>query len=127
MPEKLGGGPVPGYSPQQTINNYKDSEQTTTRRVLRKSWNTSFARGTYNNKGRITTPFRAINNSGDFLSRTQYACGGRTLLTWTVTSVRTTSAICSITVMARVCLRVRATSSSWRIRRIIPSSKNRVP
>jgi hypothetical protein len=76
MPEKLGGGPVPGYSPQQTINNFKDSEQTMMRRVLRKSWNTAFANGTYNNKGRITTPFRAINNSGDFLSRTQYACGG---------------------------------------------------
>jgi hypothetical protein len=76
MPEKLGGAPVPGYSPQQTITNYKDSEQTMTRRVLRKSWNTAYALGTYNNKSRITTPFRAINNSGDFLSRTQYACGG---------------------------------------------------
>lgn len=76
MPDKLGGGPFNGYSPQQTINNYKDSEQTMMRRVLTKSWNTSYAGGTFNNKKRITTPFRAINNSGDFLSRTQYQCGG---------------------------------------------------
>ena len=76
MASKLGGGPFNGYSPQQTINNFKDSEQIMTRRVLTKSWNTSYAGGTFNNKKRITTPFRAINNSGDFLSRPQYRCGG---------------------------------------------------
>ena len=76
MASKLGGGPFNGYSPQQTINNFKDSEQIMTRRVLVKSWNTSYAGGTFNNKKRITTPFRAINNSGDFLSRPQYRCGG---------------------------------------------------
>jgi len=76
MSNKLGGGPFNGYSPQQTINNFKDSEQIMTRRVLVKSWNTSYAGGIFKNKGRITTPFRAINNSGDFLSRPQYRCGG---------------------------------------------------
>jgi len=70
------GGPFRGYSPQQTLGNFKSSENVMARRVLVKSWNTQYANGTYNNKGRITTPFRAINNSGDFLSRFNYSCGG---------------------------------------------------
>ena len=70
------GGPFQGYSPQQTLGNYKSSEKVMARRVLVKSWNTAYATGTYNGKSRIITPFRAINNSGDFLSRTAYICGG---------------------------------------------------
>ena len=70
------GGPFQGYSPQQTLLNFKDSENVVARRVLVKSWNTPYARGTVNGYGRITTPFRAVNNSGDFLSRTHYICGG---------------------------------------------------
>lgn len=72
----LGKGPYNGWSPKQTLNNFKDSEQTAIRSVLRRSWNGQNATGTYNNANRITTPFRAVNNSGDFLSRTNYACGG---------------------------------------------------
>ena len=75
-PQELGGGPYNGWSPQQTINNYKDSEQTMYRGVLRRSWNTAYATGQYNNFNRIVTPFRAVNNSGDFLCRTNYSCGG---------------------------------------------------
>ena len=70
------GGPFPGYSPQQTISNYKDSTDVIARRELRKSWNTGYASGTYNGNNRIVTPFRAVTNSGDFLSRTNYICGG---------------------------------------------------
>ena len=73
--EKL-GGPFQGYSPQQTITSYKNSEQVMARRVLVKSWNTSYANGNVNGKGRITTPFRAVNNLGDFLGRVNYVCGG---------------------------------------------------
>jgi hypothetical protein len=72
----LGGGPFDGFSPKQTITNYKDSNQTMMRRELRDAWNTAYAAGTVNNKKRITTPFRAVSNSGDFLSRTNYVCGG---------------------------------------------------
>ena len=72
---QLGGG-VQGISPKQTITNYKDSNQTLLRRVVRKSWNTAYATGTYNNRKSMTTPFRAVNNSGDFLSRVNYRCGG---------------------------------------------------
>lgn len=72
----LGGGPFKGYSPAQTITNYKDSEQTSIRRILRNSWNNQQAVGTVNGNKRIITPFRAVNNLGDFLSRQNYVCGG---------------------------------------------------
>jgi hypothetical protein len=70
------GSTITGISPKQTITNYKDSSQTLIRKVVTKSWNTAYATGTYNNKKGNTTPFRAINNSGDFLSRVNYQCGG---------------------------------------------------
>jgi len=72
----LGGGPFDGFSPKQTITNYKDGTQTIMRRELRDAWNTSYATGTVNGNNRIITPFRAVSNSGDFLSRTNYVCGG---------------------------------------------------
>ena len=71
----LGGGNFNGYSPTQTINNYKDSEQTMTRTILRTGWNTQYANKVFNGRNRIITPFRAVNNAGDFLSRTNYSCG----------------------------------------------------
>ena len=70
------GGPYNGYSPVQTINNYKDGEQTTIRSILRKSWNGQNASGTVNGHKRVITPFRAVNNLGDFLARQNYVCGG---------------------------------------------------
>jgi hypothetical protein len=72
---KLGGG-ITGISATQTITNYKDSEQTSMRSVLRNGWNTLYATGNVNGYGRVTTPFRAIMNSGDYLGRVQYSCGG---------------------------------------------------
>ena len=68
------GGPFQGYSPQQTITSYKDSEQVMSRRILRNAWNTPYAADV--DKTRIVTPFRAVNNLGDFLSRQNYVCGG---------------------------------------------------
>jgi hypothetical protein len=70
------GGPYNGFSPIQTYNNAKSSEQVMSRRVLTKSWNTAYATGSYNNRNRVITPFRAVNNLGDFLGRTNYVCGG---------------------------------------------------
>jgi hypothetical protein len=72
----LGGGPYNGWSPIQTIGNEKASEQVMARRVLVKSWNNDYTNGTYNNNARIVTPFRAVNNLGDFLQRKNYVCGG---------------------------------------------------
>jgi len=70
------GGPYNGFSPKQTVTNYKDSDQTMTRRILRSSWNTQNATGAVNGRNRVITPFRAVNNLGDFLSRQNYVCGG---------------------------------------------------
>ena len=70
------GGPFNGYSGTQTVTNYKDSAQTATRSVLRNAWNTMYASGTVNGHARVITPFRAVNNLGDFLARKNYVCGG---------------------------------------------------
>jgi hypothetical protein len=61
----LGGG-INGISPKQTSNNLRTSEDTTLRHILRSGWNTNYARGNVNGYNRVTTPFRAVNNSGDF-------------------------------------------------------------
>jgi hypothetical protein len=70
------GGPFQGYSSKQTITNYKTSELIGMRKVLRMGWNTAYATGTVNGQARRITPFRAVNNSGDFLSRKNYSSGG---------------------------------------------------
>ena len=75
-PSSLGGGPTNGHSPQQSVANYKDGSISSMRYVLRRGWNTAYASGKYNNHSRIATPFRAVKNSGDFLSRKDYVCGG---------------------------------------------------
>lgn len=71
----LGGG-INGISGKQTVNGGRTSEHTLIRRVLRRGWNTEYARGNINGNQRVTTPFRAVNNSGDFLARVNYVCGG---------------------------------------------------
>lgn len=70
------GGPFNGYSGKQTVTNNNDSGHTSTRRVLRDAWNTRYATGEVNGRKRVITPFRAVNNLGDFLSRQNYVCGG---------------------------------------------------
>ena len=71
----LGGG-INGISPKQSVTNYRSSENAMIRKQVVKSWNTQNATGTINGKNRVITPFRAVNNSGDFLSRQDYVCGG---------------------------------------------------
>ena len=73
--KNLGGG-ITGISPKQSIGNYKGGSEVLSRRVVVKSWNTAYATGNVNGKNRVTTPFRAVNNSGDFLGRIDYTCGG---------------------------------------------------
>jgi hypothetical protein len=75
-PTSIGGGPFQGYSPKQTITSYKDSEQIMIRGVLRRSWNNINVNNTINGNQRIITPFRAVNNLGDYLGRQNYVCGG---------------------------------------------------
>ncbi len=70
----LGGG-LPGFIPQalNDTNNYDEYAQT--RFTLKQAWNTVYKRQLGTNK-RIITPFRAVNNAGDILSRENYSCGG---------------------------------------------------
>ena len=70
------GGPYRGYSATQTLGNYKDSEDTMIRRILRSSWNNVNTQSKINGYGRVVTPFRAVNNLGDYLGRQNYVCGG---------------------------------------------------
>lgn len=71
---KLGGG-LPGLMPQPIIDHDNSSTFARTRFLLRDAWNTTSYSGSSNPK-RITTPFRAVNNAGDLLSRDNYSCGG---------------------------------------------------
>jgi len=73
------GGAINGYMPQTTINvdkRYPEFEQI--RFTLKNAWNTTYPSQLRrdNLKQPITTPFRAVNNAGDLLSRENYSCGG---------------------------------------------------
>ncbi len=81
------GGAIQGWMPQTTQNvdkRYPDYEQI--RYTLKNSWNTTYPsqlRRAYpaqlqpkNLRRPITTPFRAVNNAGDLLSRENFSCGG---------------------------------------------------
>jgi hypothetical protein len=72
------GGAIRGYMPQtilKTDKDYVEFEQI--RFTLKQSWNTTYPSQLKRaHKQRIITPFRAVNNSGDILSRKDYSCGG---------------------------------------------------
>ena len=61
-------------SPKQTITNHKDSDDVMSRRIIRSSWNNQYATGIVNGQKRAIGEFRAVTNTGDFLSRKDYAC-----------------------------------------------------
>jgi hypothetical protein len=73
------GGAIRGWMPQQTQNvdkTYPEYEQI--RWTLKEAWNTTY-RSQLRRNGltqSITTPFRAVNNAGDLLSRENFSCGG---------------------------------------------------
>jgi hypothetical protein len=72
------GGAIRGYMPQTTLKvdkDYKEFEQI--RFTLKQAWNTTYpSQLQKSNKKAIITPFRAVNNAGDLLSREYYSCGG---------------------------------------------------
>jgi len=73
------GGAIRGYMPQQTQNVDKQyTEFEDIRFTLKNAWNTTYPSQLRrdNLKKPITTPFRAVNNAGDLLSRDNYSCGG---------------------------------------------------
>ena len=70
---------IKGFIPQsiQTTNKqYREFEHI--RFTLKNAWNTNYKRQLQgeNLKKSITTPYRAVNNAGDLLSRKNYSCGG---------------------------------------------------
>jgi len=76
----LGGG-FQGYMPQQVQTTEKGSYGSNVfenmRYTLRNAWNTTYkAELIAAKKKQIITPFRAVNNAGDLLSRDNYSCGG---------------------------------------------------
>jgi len=76
---KSPGKGIPGWMPQATYNTekrYPEYEQI--RFTLKNAWNTKYKSQLRVDglKQSITTPFRAVNNAGDLLSRDNYSCGG---------------------------------------------------
>lgn len=71
----LGGG-FGGIAHRQTSNSTRDYSNVVDRRTVRSSWDGQAAYGSINDHKRVITPFRAVNNSGDFLARENYVCGG---------------------------------------------------
>ena len=76
----LGGG-YQGYMPQSVVTTEKGSfgsnDFDTLRFTLREAWNTTYpSQLKAAKKKAIITPFRAVTNSGDLLSREYYSCGG---------------------------------------------------
>ena len=76
---KNAGGAIQGWMPQTTqLTDKRYPEYEQIRFTLKNAWNTSYRRQLRANdlKQSITTPFRAVNNAGDLLSRENYSCGG---------------------------------------------------
>jgi hypothetical protein len=76
---KSAGGAIRGWMPPVTQNvdkRYPEFEQI--RFTLKQAWNTTYPSQLNRNglKQSITTPFRAVNNAGDLLSRENFTCGG---------------------------------------------------
>jgi hypothetical protein len=76
---KNSGGAINGYMPQTTqLTDKRYPEFEHIRFTLKNAWNTTYPSQLKrdNLKQPITTPFRAVNNAGDLLSRLNYSCGG---------------------------------------------------
>ena len=72
----LGQG-IPGFIPQATLDTLNNDLFSQTRFTLKQAWNTTYP-NQLKSSGlkRVIGPFRAVNNSGDILSRKDYSCGG---------------------------------------------------
>jgi hypothetical protein len=73
------GGAIRGYmAPASGIcTDKRYTEYENIRFSLVQAWNTTYPAQLRNaGKKRVITPFRAVNNAGDLLSRQYYSCGG---------------------------------------------------
>lgn len=67
------GGPFQGYMAPPSNTFTDNNDVIGTRFILRNAWNNNYLGS---NIKAACTPFRAVNNSGDLLSRQNYSCGG---------------------------------------------------
>jgi hypothetical protein len=76
--QPLQGGGLRGFMPRNIQKVDKDAEDfENVRYTLREAWNTSYSQELRNSNLKLAqTPFRAVNNSGDLLSRQSYSCSG---------------------------------------------------
>lgn len=72
------GGGIRGFMPHSVLDVAKEyNEYENIRFTLKQAWNTSYKQQLRaSNLKMAQTPFRAVNNSGDLLSRQSYSCGG---------------------------------------------------
>jgi len=70
----LGGG-IHGFIPKAVITTNNNYGYVRTRTIVRNQWSKQYLSAP---KKVAQTPFRAINNAGDLLSRQDYSCGGPT-------------------------------------------------
>ena len=76
---KNSGGAINGWMPQTNqLTDKRFTEYEQIRFTLKNAWNTTYPSQLRRNnlKKSITTPFRAVNNAGDLLSRENFSCGG---------------------------------------------------
>ncbi len=78
MPVITLGGGLRGIAPHPTSNGTMkgSSEHESVRFILRKAWNGGAASNNIKGYVRAATPFRIVNNAGDYLSRVNYTSGG---------------------------------------------------
>lgn len=83
-PSNLGGG-YNGYSPALLGGGAGThggsgmeggNERSMDRLILRQAWNGQYGSGEVNGRKPSCTPFRLVNNAGDYLSRKNYVSGG---------------------------------------------------
>ena len=63
-------------TPKATMSSHREGEVASTRNILRRACNQEGALGVSNGVNHGVTPFRGVNNLGDFLNRKNYVCGG---------------------------------------------------
>jgi hypothetical protein len=83
-PSNLGGG-YNGYSPALLGGGAGThggsgmeggNERSMDRLILRQAWNGQYGSGEVNGRKPVCTPFRLVNNAGDYLGRKNYVSGG---------------------------------------------------
>lgn len=65
---------IKGVAPPHVGLTDVSSEHALGRDVLREGWNGAYAKGNVKGRSHAGTPFRLVNNSGDYLARRNYAC-----------------------------------------------------